>query len=224
MSIAMACPAAFTRTRPAADPAAPTDRTVWLAFINRPDIDTWIRDTFRRQWRWPSDRKVDGRYDSVVNTAWMKLRACDDYRCAAGSPEHFAAAIIAHAPKAERERERRWRREMQSADAMLEDPRQDQSWQKDHGDIERVARERLREDVREALPFATGAHRQWAEMFLCICEEQETPADGYDPRRGDPLTETERRLGWTRYACEQARACLVRDRHVARLAALRPTP
>jgi hypothetical protein len=113
---------------------------------------------------------------------------------------------------------------MQSADAMLENPRQNQSWQRDHADAERVARERLREDVREALPYATGAHRQWAEMFLCICEEQETPADGYDPRRPDPLAETQRRLGWSYHACVQARACLVRDRHLGRLAALRPTP
>jgi hypothetical protein len=78
MVIAMACPAASPRTRPAAAPATPPDRQVWLAFINAPGIDAWIRDTFKQQWHWPKDRKMDARYDSVVNTAWMKLQSCED--------------------------------------------------------------------------------------------------------------------------------------------------
>jgi hypothetical protein len=224
MSIAMACPAASTRTRPAADPATPADRMVWQAFINRSDIDEWIRATFHQQWHWPESKKVDEKYDSVVNTAWFKLRGCTTYRCHKGTPEAFACSVIAKAPRAERGRERRWRRKMRSADAMREDPRQDQTWQRDQDEPERVARERMRDDVREALPFATGEPRQWAEMFLCICEEHDSPVDLYDRRRPDPQAETQRRLGWSRYACDQARACLVRDRHVARLAALRPTP
>jgi hypothetical protein len=195
-----------------------------LAFINAPGIDAWIRKTFHQQWHWPESRKVDDKYDSVVNTAWMKLQACVKYRCHKGTPEGFACSVIAKAPRAERGRERRWRRKMRSADAMRADPHQNQSWQQDHEDHERVAREQLRDDVREALPFATGEPRQWAEMYLCICEEHDSPVSSYDRRRPDPLTETQRRLGWSHYACEQARACLVRDRHLGRLRALGARP
>jgi hypothetical protein len=197
---------------------------VWSAFINRPDIDGWIRATFHRQWRWPQDRPVDERYDSVVTTAWMKLQSCTRYRCDKGTPEGFAASVIAKAPRIERRRERRWRRKMQSADALRVDPGCDQSWQRDRDGDARCARERLRADVREALPFATGEPRQWAEMVLGICAEHDAPVDGYDPRRRDPLAEAERRLGWTRYACDRARAALVRDHHLGRLRSREPRP
>jgi hypothetical protein len=225
MVIAMARPATSTRTRRAAATfATPEDEAMWLGFVNDSGIDAWIRETFHTQWHWGADRTVDERYDSVVVTAWFKLRTCVKYLRQLGPPEGLAASMIAKAPRMERAVLRHWRREMQSSDAMLADPRLDQSWQRDLAGAERVARDQVREDVREALPFATGAHRQWAEMFLAICEEHDSPVSRYDPSRPDPIIETERRLGWTRYACDQARACLVRDHHLGRLSAMRPRP
>jgi hypothetical protein len=225
MVIAMARPTTSTRTRRAAATfATPEDEAIWLGFVNDPGIDAWIRETFRLQWGWDKDRKVGQRYDSVVVTAWCKLRRCVKYSRQCGPPDHLAASVIAKAPRAERGRERRWRRKMHSADAMRADPRQDQSWQRDLSGPEQVAREQMREDVREALAFATGAHRQWAEMFLAICEEHDSPVSHYDPSRPDPITETKRRLGWKRCACDKFRACLKRNRHLGRLAAMRPRP
>ncbi len=225
MHTTAACLAPSTRTGMAAntdDQPTPEDQQAWHDFVYALDIYEWIRKTFETQWK--REVKPGGKADATINTAWLKLVNATGYRRHKGAITAFAASVIGTARRKDNARERRWCRRMVRLDNACMDRSLGSPWKTDQDEEARVVQQQTRSDVREALPFLTGKPRQWAEMFLCICEEQDSPVDRHDPHRPDPFRATEERLGWTRYACDQVRAQLVRDHHLGRLAAMRPRP